>query len=48
LGQVKNLKAKYDEMDPKTKKKLLTGIAGATALIAGAVIVKKMSKKKKI
>lgn len=34
---VKGAKAKYDGLDTKTKKQVIAGIAGASALLAGAV-----------
>jgi hypothetical protein len=46
LIQMKGLKAKYDRMDPVKKKKLMTTIAGATALLIGVAAIKKMRKKK--
>ncbi len=46
LIQMKGLKAKYDKMEPAKKKKLLTTIAGATALLVGVAAIKKMRKKK--
>jgi hypothetical protein len=38
---------KYDKLDEKTKKQIVTGLLGAAALIAGAIGAKKMMKKKK-
>ncbi len=46
LIQMKGLKAKYDQMDPVKKKKLMVTIAGATALLVGAAAIRKMRKKK--
>ncbi len=40
-------KDKYEHLDDNTKKKIITGIVSTTALIAGALSVKKMFKKKK-
>jgi hypothetical protein len=37
---------KYDKLDSKTKKQIVTGLLGATALIAGAIGAKKIMKKK--
>lgn len=36
-SMVKGAKAKYDGLDAKTKKQVIAGIAGASALLAGAV-----------
>ena len=38
---------KYSKLDNKTKKQITTGLVGVTALIAGAIGVKKITKKKK-
>ena len=38
-------KDKYEKADPKTKKAVIAGVAGAAALIAGAIGYKKMKKK---
>lgn len=43
----KKAKTKYDKADDKTKKKIIAGVAGAAALIAGAIGVKKITNKKK-
>ncbi len=40
-------KDKYEHLDNKTKKKIITGLVSTTALIAGALSMKKMFKKKK-
>lgn len=45
MGMIKKAKVKYDKADPKTKKAVLAGIAGAAALIAGAIATKKARKK---
>jgi len=47
MDLAKNAKAKYQKADPKTKKKIIAGVAGATALIAGVIGLKKATKKKK-
>jgi len=39
------LKTKYDQTDEKTKKKILAGIVGSAALIAGIVGARKLRKK---
>jgi hypothetical protein len=39
-------KDKYEKTDKRTKQKVLAGIIGATALIAGAIGAKKIMKKK--
>jgi hypothetical protein len=46
VSVVKDAKNKYDQADDKTKKKIITGLAGAAALIAGAIGISKMKKKK--
>jgi hypothetical protein len=43
---IKKAKTKYAKTDPKTKKAVIAGIAGAAALIAGAIGYKAMKKKK--
>ena len=40
-------KAKYDAADDMTKKKIIGGIAGAVALVAGAIGAKKIHDKMK-
>ncbi len=40
-------KNKYDHLDDKTKNKIVAGVLGTAALIAGAIGAKKMMKKKK-
>lgn len=49
--EIKNLakkaKAKYDAADDKTKKTIIGSFAGAAALIAGVIGVKKIRDKKK-
>lgn len=44
-GLLKTAKAKYDSADPKTKKAVIAGIAGAAALIATAIGMKKAKDK---
>ena len=46
-GMAKKAKAKYDQADPKTKKAVIAGVAGAAALVAGAIGYHKMKKGKK-
>jgi hypothetical protein len=46
LGLVNSAKKHYDKVDDKTKKKVMAGIIGAAALVAGAIGAKKMMKKK--
>ena len=46
-NMVKKAKTKYDQSDDKTKKKVIAGVAGAAALLAGAIGYKKMRDKKK-
>lgn len=43
----KNLKKRYETMDTKTKKRLVTGIAAVSSLLLGAAIVRKMAGKKR-
>lgn len=40
-------KARFDGADEKTKKKILAGLAGATAVLAAIVGMRKMRRKKK-
>ncbi len=40
-------KDKYEHLDDKTKTKIITGLVSTTALIAGALSMKKAFKKKK-
>lgn len=40
-------KNKYESLDPKTKKKVLEGIAFTAGLVATAVVAKKVASKKK-
>jgi predicted metalloendopeptidase len=44
---VKSAKSKYDALDPKTKKKIVAGLAGATAVVAGAVGYSQLKRDKK-
>jgi hypothetical protein len=39
-------KKHYDQVDDKTKKQVVAGVAGAAALIAGIIGISKMRKKK--
>jgi len=39
------VKTKFDKLDGETKKKIVAGVAGTAALIAGAVGVSKLAKK---
>lgn len=43
---LKEAKNKYDQADPKTKQKVVAGLAGAAALIAGAIGLAAAKKKK--
>ncbi len=48
LNQMVNwAKDKYDQLDTDTKKKIVAGVLGTAALIAGAIGAKKIMKKKK-
>jgi len=47
LAKLKELKGKYDSMDDKTRQKIVAGVAGAVAVLAGVSKVKKMTKSKK-
>jgi len=40
-------KAKFDNTDEATKKKIVAGVAGAVALIAGAISLNRLRKGKK-
>lgn len=44
---VKKAKEKYEQADDKTKKKIIAGVAGSIAVIAGAIGISKMAGKKK-
>jgi hypothetical protein len=46
VSMVKDAKGKYDKMDDKSKKKIIAGVAGAAALLAGAIGIGKIKKKK--
>lgn len=46
IGRLRVLKNRYDQLDDKTKKGILAGIAGVAAVVAGISAVKKISKKK--
>jgi hypothetical protein len=43
---MKKAKEKFESADEKTRKKIITGVVGATALIAGVIGLKKSRKKK--
>jgi hypothetical protein len=49
-GEIKDMldkaKMKYEKADDGTKKALIAGVAGAAAIIAGAIGYKKMKSKK--
>ena len=40
-------KAKFDKTDENTKQKIVAGVAGSIALIAGAIGISRMSKMRK-
>lgn len=44
---VKSAKEKYAQADEKTKKKVIAGVAGAVAILAGVIGAKALRKKKK-
>lgn len=44
---IKKAKGKYEKADPKTKKNLVAGVAGAAAFLAGALSAHAMKKKNK-
>ncbi len=44
---IKKAKSTYDKADDKTKKKVIAGIAGAGAILAGVLGIKAIKKKKK-
>ncbi len=43
----KKAMGRYDQSDDKTKKKIIAGIAGTAALVAGVLSIKSHAKKKK-
>lgn len=45
-GHLKDLKQKYNALDDSSKRKLVAGIAGVTALLVGAHALKSAGKKK--
>jgi len=47
VAAVKEVRGRYQKLDKETKKKIITGVAGTLALLAGIRAVKKMTKKKK-
>ena len=47
LAKLKDLKVKYDSMDDKTRQKIVAGVAGIVAVLAGVSSMRKISKKKK-
>lgn len=47
MGRVMQAKDKYDSLDPKTKKKIIKGVAAAAATLAAVGLVKKMASNKK-
>jgi hypothetical protein len=44
---VKSAKEKYAQADEKTKKKVIAGVVGAAAILAGVIGAKAFKKKKK-
>jgi hypothetical protein len=46
MDMIGKAKDKYAKTDPKTKQAIMAGVAGAAALIAGAIGYKKMKGKK--
>ena len=44
---VKNAKEKFDSADEKTQKRIVTGLAGATAVLTAIIGAKKISKRRK-
>ena len=47
VSLVKDAKTKYENADDKTKKKVMAGVAGAAALLAGVIGINKLRNKKK-
>ncbi len=45
-GELKSLKQKYDGLDDSSKRKLVAGLAGVTALLLGARALHKAGHKK--
>jgi hypothetical protein len=46
MDMINKAKDKYAKTDPKTKQAIMAGVAGAAALIAGAIGYKKVKGKK--
>jgi len=46
IDEIKKLKRQYDDLDPKTKKKIHAGLAGVAAFILGANAMRRHNKKK--
>lgn len=46
MDKVETLKKRYNKMDGATKKKIITGIVGATVVLAGASALKRAHNKK--
>ena len=46
IGLAKEAKKRYDKVDDKTKKQVVAGVAGAATLIAAAVGISKIARKK--
>jgi hypothetical protein len=46
VGLAKKAKKHYDQVDDKTKKQVVAGIAGAAGLIAAAIGISQLRKKK--
>ncbi len=46
MARIKEMKDKYEHMDDKTKKQIMTGITGAAAFLAGVAIAAGGKKKK--
>lgn len=42
-----SVKSKFNKIDDKTKKRIVAGVAGSVALIAGAVSISKIHKARK-
>ncbi len=47
VAALKEVRSRYQKLDKDTKKKIITGVAGTLALLAGIRAVKKMAKRKK-
>lgn len=47
IDQAKEVKGKFHKLNNNTKKKVIVGVAGAIALLAGIGMIKKMKRKRR-